>query len=145
MVYIDTSVAVKLVRPEAHSQDLSGWVGEMADTPFVSSVLIEVELIRATRRVDPGGLVRAAAVLAGIGVVTLSPAFVARTTGDLDPDLRSIDAIHLATAGHVASTTTGVLTAFLGYDEHLLAAARHFGLPIMAPGVLRGPDGSVQR
>jgi predicted nucleic acid-binding protein len=48
-----------------------------------------------------------------------------------DPALRSLDAIHLATAHAVFGT---MLTAFVSYDERLLAAAATFGLPTAIPG-----------
>lgn len=136
MIYLDTSGAMKLVRPEVHSEDLSLWFGERLDTPVLSSVLIEVELVRATRRSAPGRLVQAAAVLRGIGVVTVSPSVIARAAAYTDPSLRSLDAVHLATAEHVVSVTHELLEAFVAYDERLLAAAHRAGLPVASPGAL---------
>ena len=127
---------MKLVRPETHSAELSRWIDERATIPFLSSVLIEVELMRATRRTEPLQLGRAAEVLAGIGIITLSQAVLTRAAGYEDPDLRSLDAIHLATAEHVAQTSGGDLHGFLGYDQRLLDAAQSIGLPIVAPGLL---------
>jgi hypothetical protein len=135
VIYIDTSAAMKLVRPEAHSAALSRWLDDRPGTPVVSSVLIEVELLRATIRSGSARVTRAADVLRGIGVVTLSPAVIARAVGYVDSDLRSLDAIHLATAEHVVSTTNEALDAFLAYDERLLAAARKIGLTVAVPGV----------
>ena len=135
VIYIDTSAAMKLVRPEAYSADLSRWLDDRPGRPVVSSVLIEVELLRATMRSEPARATRAADVLRGIGVVTLSPAVIARAAGYADLDLRSLDAIHLATAEHVASATKEALEAFLAYDERLLAGARRIGLTVAAPGV----------
>jgi hypothetical protein len=125
---------MKLVRPEEHSDDLSRWFADRRDSPVLSSVLIEVELMRATRRSAPSRLDRAAAVLDGIGVVTLSSSVISRASAYADPDLRSLDAIHLATAEHVGSVARP-LEAFVVYDERLLAAARRVGLPVVAPGV----------
>ena len=125
---------MKLVRPEVHSDHLSRFLGERPRTPVLSSVLIEVELVRATRRSAPERLGRAAEVLRGIGVVTLSPSVIDRAARYADPDLRSFDAIHLATAEHVASVASEALEAFVTYDERLLAAARELGLPVVAPG-----------
>ena len=136
MIYLDTSGAMKLVRPEAHSDDLSSWLSERSAIPVLSSVLIEVELIRATRRSAPERTTRAADVLRAIGVVTVSPSVIARAAGYTDPDLRSLDAIHLATAEHVVSATHETLTAFVAYDDRLLAAARQVGLPVAAPGLI---------
>ncbi len=135
VIYLDTSGAMKLVRLEAHSDDLSRWLKERRGMPVLSSVLIEVELMRATRRSAPGRTARAADVLHGIGVVTLSPSVIARAVAYDDPDLRSLDAIHLATAEHVVSVTHEVLEAFVAYDERLADAARLVGLPVAAPGL----------
>lgn len=71
--------------------------------------------MRATRRSFPEWIDRASKVLRGIGVVTLSPSVIARAAGYDDCDLRSLDAIHLATAEHVVSVTHEVLEAFVGY------------------------------
>ncbi|HWG74057.1 MAG TPA: type II toxin-antitoxin system VapC family toxin [Acidimicrobiales bacterium] len=135
IIYLDTSGAMKLVRPEAHSHDLSGWFRERPGMPVLSSVLIEVELVRATRRSAQERIGQAADVLRSIGVVTVSPSVITRAAAYPDPDLRSLDAIHLATAEHVVSVTHGALEAFVAYDERLVAAARHMGLPVVAPGV----------
>jgi len=47
--------------------------------------------------------------------------------------LRSLDAVHLATAEHVAQATDGALRAFLAFGDRLLAEARNIGLPTVAP------------
>jgi predicted nucleic acid-binding protein len=136
LIYIDTSAAVKLVRREAQSEELSLWIRGHLSPEFVSSVIIEVELPRATRRSAPANLARAGHVLDGIGIVTLSPAIVTRAAGFDEHDLRSLDAIHLATAEHVANTARSEFLGFLGYDSRLLEAARKIGLPVLAPGLL---------
>ncbi|PZS02233.1 MAG: VapC toxin family PIN domain ribonuclease [Pseudonocardiales bacterium] len=135
MIYLDTSGAMKLVRAEAHSAALSRWFRERPGIPVLSSVLIEVELMRATRRSAPRRAARAADVLRGIGVVTVSPAVIARAAAYTDPRLRSLDAIHVATAEHVGSVSGEAVQAFVAYDERLLVAARRAGLPVAAPGL----------
>lgn len=125
---------MKLVRSEAHSKDLSNWLRERRQSAVLSSVLIEVELVRATRQSAPEKLHRAAEVLRGIGTVTLSPSVVARASAYNDASLRSLDAIHVATAEHVVTVTREQLAAFVAYDDRLLAAARSAGLPAVAPG-----------
>ena len=136
LIYIDTSAAVKLVRRETQSEELSLWIRGQLSPHFVSSVIIEVELPRATKRSAPTDLGRAGEVLDGIGIVTLSPAIVARAAGFDERELRSLDAIHLATAEHVANTAKSEFLGFLGYDVRLLEAARRIGLPVLAPGLL---------
>ena len=49
-----------------------------------------------------------------------------------DPALRSLDAIHLATAQIAASTAP--LTALVTYHSRLSAAANALGMTIVAPG-----------
>lgn len=127
---------MKLVRPEAHSIDLSSWLRDRLDIGVLSSVLIEVELMRATRRSSPDRLGRALDVLLGIGVVTVSPAVIARAAAYADPELRSLDSIHLATAEHLLTVTREPLHAFVAYDERLLGAARGRGLAVAAPGAI---------
>ncbi len=136
LIYIDTSAAVKLARFEVHSDVLSQWVREQLSPTFVSSVMIKVELARAIKRSAPLHLSRAGEVLDGIGTVTLSQSVVARATGFDNPDLRSLDAIHLATAEHVASAAKEEFLGFLGYNSRLLDAGRTLGLPAFAPGLL---------
>ncbi|MGI9156339.1 MAG: hypothetical protein ACR2FG_06840 [Marmoricola sp.] len=85
MIYLDTSAAMKLVRPETYSSELSRWFTQRRGMSVFSSMLIEVELLRATRRSIPERLARASDVLRGIGVVTLSPSVVVRAAGYDDP------------------------------------------------------------
>lgn len=91
--------------------------------------------MRATWRSAPDRAARAAEVLRGIGVVTVSPSVVAGAAGYTKPDLRSLAALHLATAEHVVFATRVPLEAFIAYDERLLLAALQAGLPAIAPGV----------
>ena len=126
---------MKLVRREAHSDELSRWFSTRLSTPVLSSVLIEVELVRATLKGAPERVATAVEVLRGIGVVTVSPAVIARAVAYTDPGLRSLDAIHLATAEHIVSVTHEALEAFVAYDERLLTAARQVGLRVAAPGL----------
>lgn len=134
VIYIDTSAAMKLVRPEMHSAELSDWLRQRRHSAVLSSVVIEIELMRATRRSAPEKLHRATEVLRGIGAVSLSAAVVSRAAAYIDGNLRSLDAIHLATAEHVITVTREQLDAFVAYDDRLLAAVRSLGMPGIAPG-----------
>jgi predicted nucleic acid-binding protein len=51
-----------------------------------------------------------------------------------DPNLRSFDAIHLATARRVFGTQL-MLSAFVSYDRRLLEAAAALELPTSFPGM----------
>jgi len=67
--------------------------------------------------------------------VTLSPPVVTRAAAYSEMSLRSLDAIHVATAEHVVAVTKVGLEAFVAYDDRLLDAARSVGLPTVAPGI----------
>ena len=51
----------------------------------------------------------------------------------LDPSLRSLDAIHLATADALISSGKK-LDAFVTYDKRLAVAAKDAGMTVVAPG-----------
>jgi uncharacterized protein len=116
MLYLDTSAVVKLIRREPLTDALADWLDDHQPTPWVSSTLVEVELTRVPAviaRYDIDDVVRAAAA-----------AFP-------DPDLRSLDAIHLATATAIFARR---LTAFVCYDQRLLDAATAAGVAGPEPG-----------
>lgn len=134
MIYLDTSALVKLVRVEDGSHDLADWLDQRTEMPWITSALAEVELPRAIIRT--GQLERLAsvpAVLARLDLFEIDD--VVRTTAAAyqDPQLRSLDAIHLATASVAASVAT--LAALVTYDSRLAEAAASLGMPIAAPGV----------
>ena len=127
MIYVDSSALVKLVVVEPETAALRE---VLAEEPLqIASAVVEVEVPRAVRRAAPG-LVRAAAeVVAQITVVEPGAAVRARAAALHPPTLRSLDAIHLATALEARAE----LQAFLTYDERLAAAATAEGLEVLAP------------
>lgn len=134
VIYLDTSALVKLVRVEEGSHDLADWLDQRTEMPWITSALAEVELPRAIIRT--GQLERLASVpsvLARLDLFEIDE--VVRTTAAAyqDPQLRSLDAIHLATASVAASVAT--LAALVTYDSRLAEAAALLGMPIAAPGV----------
>jgi hypothetical protein len=131
MIYLDTSALVKLVRREPESAALADWLDARAPTPWVSSMLIEVELPRALRRTDPTLLADVPATVARVARYEIDDVVRAAAAAYPDPNLRSLDAIHLATARAVFG---GQLAAFVSYDERQLDVAATLGLPIDSPG-----------
>lgn len=130
MLYLDTSALVKLTRRQPESHILADWLDAHTPAPWVSSTLIEVELPRALRRVEPALLADVPAIVARIARYEIDEV-VRAAAAYPDPALRSLDAIHLATASAVFGTQ---LTAFVTYDERLLTAAAKAGLPATTPG-----------
>jgi predicted nucleic acid-binding protein len=68
-------------------------------------------------------------MLTRIGQITIGPAIVEAASRLPQSHLRSLDAIHLATALHLGPD----LTAFVSYDKRLVSAAQAERLPILAP------------
>lgn len=131
MIYLDSSAVVKLLRAEDWSGDLVVWLGERGDERLASSALVEVEVPRALSR-HGATLTGVAGMMARLDRLDIDAAV--RTTAaayDL-PTLRSLDAIHLATA-QILHESAGPLTGFVAYDDRLLAAAESVGLPAVSP------------
>lgn len=123
---------MKLVVDEEHSAALRAWLADREER--VSSVVSHVEVSRTTRRVvsaggDPACEPRAADVLAKVTMLTLSDEVAHSATTVGPPTLRSLDAIHLASA-----LIAEPLEAFVTYDDRLAQAARAAGLSVVQPG-----------
>jgi predicted nucleic acid-binding protein len=129
VIYLDAAAVVKLVRVESESAELLAWLDERTEMPFVSSALVEVEVPRALRRADPSALPAVPATMARLYRLEIDDTVRATAAAFADPTLRSLDAIHLATALLVRSE----LEAFVTYDDRLLAAAEQTGLPTASP------------
>ena len=130
MIYLDSSALVKLALIAPESAALARWLAERADQPLVSSVLHRAEVPRAVWRAEPGALPRSYRVIKRIAKVALT-ADVLDTSATLPPQALSPgQAIHLASALVLKRD----LSAFVAYDERLLAAAADAGLPVATPG-----------
>jgi uncharacterized protein len=128
MIYLDTSAALKLVLPEPETEGLELWIAERAGIPRVSSRLLRIEMLRAVARTAPHRMSRANSILSAVallGIDDVAPA--AEVIGDRM--LRSLDAIHLATAHELRTD----LTAFICYDRRLCDSAQAMGLPVETP------------
>ena len=130
MIYLDSSALVKLAMTEPESAALARWLAEHADQPLVSSALYRAEVPRTVWRAEPGALPRSYKLIKRIARIALS-ADVLDNSATLPPqELSPAQAIHLASALAVKRD----LTAFVAYDEDLLAAAKDAGLPVTSPG-----------
>jgi predicted nucleic acid-binding protein len=129
MIYLDSAAVVKLVHAESETAALRAWLYERADIGWTSSVLVEVESFRALARYTPQVVTRLPAVLDQIELIDMTPRIRALAQTIEPMTVRSLDAIHLATALHQRSA----LTTFVTYDKRLLGAARTADLPVSAP------------
>jgi uncharacterized protein len=127
VIYIDTSAVLKLVHPEPESAPLRTWLAGHPDD-LVSSALVRTETRRALLRNDPGALPNLPAVLSVIAQIPVSEAVLDSAAMFPDPMLRSLDAIHLASAQAIAG-----VTALLAYDKRLAEASRLAGITVVSP------------
>jgi predicted nucleic acid-binding protein len=134
VIYLDSSAVVKLARREEHSETLIAWLSDRADPTMASSVVVEIEVIRALRRYDPAAIPVVAHVLSRLYRVDLNPTIRTMAGDYSDGSLRSLDAIHLATA-HFLAISTGAWPTVVAYDSGLLAAARGESFIVAAPGL----------
>ena len=69
MIYLDSAAVVKLVHAEPESAALRGWLDERAETPWISSVLTEIESFRALARYAPEAAFRLPAIMDQIDLI----------------------------------------------------------------------------
>jgi predicted nucleic acid-binding protein len=122
---------VKLIRREPESDALTDWLDARATNTPVTFVLAEVEVPRALHRTEPDLVSSVPALLERIARYEIDELIRTTAAGYSAPELRSLDAIHLATAHAVFG---GRLASFLSYDHRLLGAAEALGLPVASPG-----------
>ncbi len=130
MIYLDSSALLKLLHDDPESAALADWLTARTGTPLVSSALAKVEVMRACRRINPATLREAAALLNELDLVPLSGAVIDQAADVGETMLRSLDAIHLASALSIQAE----LTAFVAYDHRLAEAASSAGLELLMPG-----------
>ncbi|HXR54715.1 MAG TPA: type II toxin-antitoxin system VapC family toxin [Acidimicrobiales bacterium] len=126
--YLDASAIVKLAIEEAESPALRRHL--RGRRPLVSSALARAEVLRALLLEGEAGVARGRAVLSRIDMVRVSDR-VLDVAGTLLPSsLRSLDAIHLATALALGQDLGQIVT----YDERMLGGARQLGMKTASPG-----------
>ena len=129
-IYLDTSAAMKLAIAEAESEALRIFVAPATDG-FVSSALLAVELRRAALRSNDPALALAAVakVIPAIRLVRIDDDILGHAGILLPPSLRSLDAIHLATALSLGPAVETMIC----YDIRLAAAATAAGIDVQSP------------
>lgn len=129
MIYLDSSALLKILFLEAESATLQEWLATQDDA-LVTGDLARVEVLRACRRLDPEALPAARALLGQLDRVPLAAEVLELAAAVGTPMLRSLDALHLASA-----LSLGVPDLVLvGYDCRLLEAADAAGLGTRRPG-----------
>jgi uncharacterized protein len=126
MWYLDASALVKLVIEEDESQALSGQLNHRSS---IASAVVRTELFRAVARRDPLRRADSVELLSRVELIEVTSPLLDEAARLGPPTLRSLDAIHLASALAVRDA----LDAFVSYDARLLEAASALGLPVASP------------
>lgn len=128
--YVDTSAALKLLVEESHSREFADFYDAHAATAWVTSSLLRVEMVRLVARSIPALVNDALELLTVFSYITVDDEIIDRAAAEPDRHLRSLDALHLASARLVGTD----LAALVTYDTRLRAAAEQAGMTVLSPG-----------
>lgn len=126
-IYLDSSAIVKLAVMEAESTALRRYVRRRG--PLVVSALARTEVARALLPLGAAAVERGIEVLRRIEVLRISDRVLSEAGALLPAELRSLDAIHLATMKQLGPSLRRLVT----YDARMAAAAAAMGIATYAP------------
>ena len=127
-VYLDSSAFVKLVVEETETAAVRAFLSNN-DARRVSSALLRAEALRAGRNLGPAALATVREGLRRVDLIGIDDRIL-DAAGTLEPQvLRTLDAIHLATALAVGDDLDVIVT----YDDRMIDAARLLGLSTATP------------
>lgn len=127
VTYVDSSALVKLAVEEPESAALRRYLRRRR--PLVSSALARTEVVRALLGAGPDAVAHGREVLARCDLIRVNDRVLAAAGELLPPDVRSLDAIHLATARLLG----GDLGRLVTYDDRMRQAARSLRLRVASP------------
>ncbi|MGK2949905.1 MAG: type II toxin-antitoxin system VapC family toxin [Acidimicrobiales bacterium] len=125
--YLDSSALVKLAVEEPESAALRRHLRRRR--PLVSSALARTEVLRALLPLGEAAVLRGRAVLARVELVRINDQILTAAGAIEPPEVRSLDAIHLATAQRLGQDLAQLVT----YDNRMTAAAEQLQLRTAAP------------
>jgi predicted nucleic acid-binding protein len=126
--YLDSSAIVKLAVEEPESAALLRYVRRRR--PLVTSALARTEVARALLPLGDEAVRRGVDVLTRIDIIRINDRVLDAAGAMLPTELRSLDAIHLATAQLLGADLARIVT----YDERMADAAASLGRQVVAPG-----------
>jgi predicted nucleic acid-binding protein len=126
-IYLDSSAIVKLAVTEPESAALRKYLRNRS--PLVVSALARTEVARSLLALGPTAVQRGHEVLAKLDLIRVSDRILSEA-GSLQPaQLRSLDAIHLATMRQLGASVSRLVT----YDSRMTAGAKALGISTAAP------------
>jgi predicted nucleic acid-binding protein len=127
LTYVDSSAIVKLVVAEPESKALRRYLARRQ--PLVSSALARTEVARALLPTGTEAVARGHDALRRIQLLRVNDR-VLDEAGRIEPaELRSLDAIHLASARQLGAAVKQIVT----YDERMAGAAEALGWSVASP------------
>jgi predicted nucleic acid-binding protein len=129
LYYLDTSAAFKLLAAEEHAEAFLAFYREHRNEDWISSDLLRIELTRGVARHWRALIPDTQRLLDAFEYIQMDEDVVRAAMVEPDTLLRSLDAIHLATARLLGPE----LTALLTYDDRLVKAAEEAGIPVHTP------------
>ena len=126
-IYLDSSAIVKLAVAEIESAALRRYLRRRA--PLVVSALARTEVARALLPLGPAAVQRGHEVLNRVDLIRVSDRILLDAGSLLPAQLRSLDAIHLATMRQLGGSLRRVIT----YDSRLAALVSAMGMTTVAP------------
>lgn len=125
--YLDSSAIVKLAIREPESAALRRYLRRKR--PVVSSSLARTEVLRALQPAGDKAVARGRSVLQRLDLVRVNDRVLNAAGALHPPGLRSLDAIHLATAQQLGPE----LMALVTYDARMVTAAKQLGHRTVQP------------
>ncbi len=127
LTYLDSSAIVKLAVEEAESAALRRYLRRRR--PMVSSALARAEVLRALMPAGDEAVASGRQALSTVDLIRINDR-VLNSAGALSPAvLRTLDAIHLATAQQLGDEVRQIVT----YDARMTEAAKRLNLVTVAP------------
>lgn len=127
-LYLDSSAFIKVAVEEPESTALRLFLSER-QSRRTSSTLLRAEALRAVRHLGSGAMATVREGLRRVDLIGIDDRIL-DAAGMLEPRiLRTLDAIHLATALSLGDDLAEIVT----YDERMTEAARLLGLPTISP------------
>lgn len=125
--YLDSSAIVKLAVREPGSLALRRYLRRKQ--PFVSSALARTEVVRALMPAGEDAVARGRHVLQRLDLVRVNDRILNAAGALRPPELRSLDAIHLATVQELGEDIAALVT----YDHRMAAVAKQLGYRVVQP------------
>ena len=126
-VYLDSSAIVKLIIREPESEALRRYL--RGRTPRVSSSLARSEVMRALLFYGESARKAGLRTLANLDLIRVDNRLLDLAGALLPSELRTLDAIHLATAQRLGVDLSRLCT----YDDRMRDAAEALGIAVIAP------------